>query len=240
MTHQDNTTARPALAGMLPRLLVPAALLLGACSSVDVDGTPALDAELSGILLDESYELIADMEICVHGRPDIPCVVSDADGAYAIALPEGEELIVTYERDGFVPTLRPVLIEGEQFSYWLMQSRPWFEQLAAATGTSLDPEKGMIGVQIFNTRAGARVALSPDAGLGPLYMNEDWAFDPTLEETSDLGMVGFSEVEPGGYAITATSGTTPCEPDEAARLSPTEARVIVLPGYLTNVPMRCN
>ena len=238
MKHDDLTSTRPTSSGL--RFLLPAALLLGACSGTDVDGAAALDAELSGIVLDEHYELVADMEICVVDRPDIPCAVSAGDGSYAIALPQDERLLIAYEKEGFLPTLRTVAVEDTLFSYWLMQSRAWFEQLAASADTSLDPDKGMVGVQIVDTRAGARVALHPDVGVGPLYMNEDWAFDPLLEETSELGMAGFAEVEPGGYALTAATGTTLCEAGAAASLSPTEAAVMVLPGYITHVSMRCD
>ena len=239
MGMKHDTTAKRPFASLLPFCLAAAPLLLG-CSTLDVDDAPELDAELSGIALDEHYEPIAGMGICVHDRPDVPCTTSAEDGSYAIALPAGEPLLIAYDKEAFLPTLRTVQVDDSLFSYWLMQSRTWFEELAATAGSSLDPDKGLVDVQIFNTRAGVRVALSPNAGVGPLYMNDDWEFDPTLEATGELGLVGFSEIEPGGYAVTAAHGTVPCEADESARLSPTEAAVTVLPGYLTHVAMHCD
>lgn len=222
---------------LLSLALLPLSL---ACSNnvapKEDDAPPVLDAAVSGIVIDESFEVVGGMRVCAIDEPEIPCTTTDALGKYTLAVPSQTRLTLSYEKDGFVPKLWPV-DTGETgfFSFWNMQRRSWYDAQAAALGVSFDSSLGIVSLQV-NGEAGVTFRIDPPLGNGPFYTDAKLAADPALLWTSDSGVGAFLNVPPGVYAASFLHPYAAC----AAKGEETSANeVVVRAGYLTHVSAEC-
>src|SRR5258708_19271941 len=83
-------------------------VLLGvACSGND--NRTKLDWQVMRVVDPNHPEAVADVKVCVDGHADIACVKTDAQGHFSLGdLPGGTELVLDLEKDGYVPSLKPI------------------------------------------------------------------------------------------------------------------------------------
>lgn len=220
------------------------ALALCACGSDDGDSKqPAPDLSISWkeTVLDESSQVVEGMKVCAHGRADIPCATTDALGIFEIALPRGEELIFSYEKDAFVTKYRPMpaLETSSTFAVWFIQRKQWYDDAAAVFGGILDYSQGMIGAQSLGV-AGLTFELSPNDGTAPGYAEDvTFEFNSLLTETSVLGVGAFMNVPPGPHEVHFVHKTKTCAAKGWAGKDATWMKAEAFAGALTHVTMPC-
>jgi hypothetical protein len=172
---------------------------------------------------------VPGVKVCVYQQPSIPCVMSDADGVYTLeGLPPLQDIAITYEKDGFRPTLKA--IETASTDTDATGNPTYFEPATDADppiGSAVDwTDKGWVsffalGPGALNGDAGstvkivgdpgATVTISPQSGVGPLFVTDDNQFDTSATKLIDLSGYVFN-VDPGTYTMTFTDPNNDCEP----------------------------
>ncbi|MCC7538508.1 MAG: hypothetical protein IT379_19945 [Deltaproteobacteria bacterium] len=181
------------------------------------------------------------IEVCVHERPDIPCVHTDDEGAYALAgVPADSDIALTL-RDGanaYQPELLPLHTPAVDitFSPRILETE-LVGQLEDRAGVSLDPARSVV---LFYASAGpsgglpgVSAELVPDDAEALAYVTSSLSVSTTATETTMAGMGLFLDVPEGehrlrfsyeGRACAATPGSW--EGDE-----PGELRAPSVAGY---------
>jgi len=220
--------------------------LASACGASE-DSAPAnttptvrLDLTIQDLVADEKNDAVPDVKVCVDQRPEIPCVMTDAAGKYALAVPSGEDLVLSYEKADFFPKLRLMTAEAAAKPHliWYFQRKTWYASGASAFQGTMDFSKAILTPQ--TSGEGIKFELSPMTGVGPMYGKDvSFLFDTVPTETSNLGVGAFVNVEPGSYTITYKTSKT-CTPPAAWKSDvPNSVRVTARAGWLTYVFMGC-
>jgi hypothetical protein len=172
----------------------------------------------------------------VGGNGDIPCVDSEADGSFELVVPIGTAVLLSLNKDGYLPLLFP-LSGGTQRDRTMdvgitMATDQQAEDAADAAGATY-PEETTGGILAGAVREntenedspftftadgggeyifveGATVVLEPESGVGPVYLDADEAADSSLEATSASGRADFYNVEPGDYTLQFTHPELDC------------------------------
>ncbi len=187
-------------------------------------GDPPPTIAVSGSVEDFlSGDPIAGVDICAPSHPDVVCVFSDPDGLYELAgVPANEPVHFLGSRDDYRWGSGFVLATGE-------------EDLEVGRGALIDDTTaalqfglfgvdavdgtGIINIGTGNTidgdglgAAGITGELSPAAGDGPLYFDDDNQPTPDGTSSGAGGGVIFVNVPPGDYTVSLAGGD--CEVDE--------------------------
>jgi len=162
--------------------------------------------------------------VCVDGHPEVACATTDAGGSFKLqGVPAREDLIVTVDKEGFLPTLEMLQTNAE---FYVPMRVPIAVHRASDLPQYLDVAVDTTGTGVltffafaFNGKTtpdalpGVQVALSPATGGGPFYFNKNRKFDGTLKATDNFkgpfaddnvssGL--FLNVAPGDYKVTFT------------------------------------
>jgi len=227
-----------------------AALGVIGCSGESVDDGKHFDGLIHSFLVDEHYQVIEGVEMCVEGRTDIPCVKTDSEGIGDLPVPLNEEMVVTYEKDGYVTNRRLLFSspdKGKGLGTWIFQTKAWYDQEAATAQGEIDYSLGLVGLQSGFLGAND-FALDPDPPDDkPLQFHLIGGEIHWCVLDCDLGIVGFVDVPiktpPDKYhaLFTPPDGQT-CTPEAFACTEPGKGCVEfdVLPGVLTHVEVPCN
>jgi hypothetical protein len=203
----------------------------GAAGSTQ-DATPTPDAptvSVQGVALTSKGSPVAGVSVCLLQTTDhANCTTSDADGAWALAGAPADELVaITFVKEGFFPTLRPVVtarqtvkLTGSDAS--VLASGDWDGALvsvlenpaaaAGAMGTALDPNVGHIA---FLTATGGAEPTTPAAvTLGGTNKEEAPFFvdasGSLLNQTSGTRGL-FVNLPPGLYVVTFEGASGGCQ-----------------------------
>lgn len=183
-----------------------------------------LDWTLHSTVADEELVVQEGVRICAYGHSDIPCATTDKLGKADLALPSGRDLLVSYEKAGFVTKLREVSTkgaEGHGLGGWLFQRRTWYEDFVGTIQGTLDLQtKGAVSVETHHAGADVQFKLRRLDGphvdfIGPAYVCI-YNYSPHMvfcnqggTGEDDRGLAVFMNVEPGEYAIDIdTSGSS--------------------------------
>ena len=216
------------------------ALTTSACTTnTEPDLSPEdLPDTLSGIIYDEQREVVPGVEICVYEREEIPCATTNDKGQYDLRLPNGEDIVIRYAKDGFVPKLRMHRTQGAHWSFWQFQRRAHYVEQAARLDLNWDDSAAIVTAQ---SDPGVMIMLDPQAGVGPFYTDEEFNIDPELTETTNTGVGAYVNVPPGTYLVGATTmggSYSSCEADAWTDVEGV-GEVIAVAGHLTWTGMSC-
>jgi hypothetical protein len=168
---------------------------------------------------------IAGVEICVDGHAEVPCVTTDAQGAFTLRdLPSGSEIVLVLEKDGYVSALKPIETSFEDSEALRPITMSKATDAPPDLGFDIDT-KGAGSIDFFivvlpendagpaGPISGATATLSPAAGEGAIYFAKPGVLDPTLEATLSSGgnfdmrtatSGRFFNVPPGDYTVNFT------------------------------------
>jgi hypothetical protein len=223
--------------------------VLAACGGDDSSsggkdaGADASDStfKVTGILQDVSTAgPVADAEVCVNEFPAVTCVHTDATGHYVLAgIPKGVRFHLAWRKQGYQTLFHfmPAQTADIQKST-LIFPKSVMDGYAQVMGTTLDPAKGILSMQVGPAFVGTTFTMTPTSGIGPKYTNAQDMLDVTLNGTSSFGAGGWLNVEPGTYEGVAhpPSGTCSFRVPGAAVGS---AEIHVFAGAQTHVNFDC-
>lgn len=219
-----------------------------ACGSDD-DGAEAaakLDGLVHSTVFDEDAKVVAGVEMCVVGRPEIPCATTDELGIGELAVPKNAELVLSYEKAEFV-SKRRLLFSDESHETglgpWILQRKAWYDAVAQQLGGSIDYQLGMIGLQTGPIE-GVTFAVEPAAGKLVQFMTVNGKLEgcPASSTTCDFGVGGFFDVPPGKYRATFAAPNKTCTPKAFACAdgTPECVDIEVVAGELSFAFMTCD
>ena len=140
------------------------------------------------------------VELCIVETGD--CLLTNAEGSVTTEAPVGEEISVTFEKEGYMPYLIPFVVPEAPATFTLgMGSLSRFEFLYGLVMSPYPPEgTGSIVITADPPIAGVTFALS-DATAKAFYYDEEGNWDADLTETTSWGWGGFTEVSPGEVQV---------------------------------------
>jgi hypothetical protein len=203
-----------------------ACVVLAGCGSSDEKATPKLDATLRSLVVDECAVVVEGVKVCVDGRPEIPCATTDASGIADLAIPKNAELVISYQKDGFVPKLREYVSDQDVntgLGTWFLQRTTWYETESAKLGGQFDFTKGIVGFQT-DALLGLTSGLDPAEGQatadikGPIQFQvckQTGCPGPCIctgSTTCDAGTVGYGDVPLGKWKATFSAPGLTCTP----------------------------
>lgn len=171
---------------------------------------------------------VEGVEVCVHENSDVPCVMTDAKGKFALdGVPTEVAYLLTFHKDGYGKVVRQQPPAVADVTIYEPDSRLAKVDIAeadlAAAGVTPDDTKGSIGFgAAVNNDAGTEspfafkvaglldliflegytVSIDPKAGTGPVYRDADEEPDPSLTKSSEAGYGFFVDLPPGDYSLT--------------------------------------
>ena len=204
-----------------------------------IEGTP-----FSGTVRDfQSRTGVAGVRVCVYQQPEIPCTLSDQDGAYRLTVPPGD-LIMIYDQgqSPIIPQLTPLIVGDESFTWnQIVVGEASSAMMFGLWGQENDPTLGSVSVTSFvspresDGLQGAVTRMDPASGAGPLY-TANGVPSAVASVTDTNGLAAFLNVEPGeAYeASVSKEGWNCVVPSERE-----PASFPVVAGHLTGVTRRC-
>jgi hypothetical protein len=188
--------------------------------TVDASPPPVM---VSGTVVEAAGSApLVGARVCILDAPAIPCAITDAKGAYQIALPHW-----TTDLDVAVNVTAAGHLGFTGLTHQNANGVVWFGEIplmddAAATAMLQAqagfaypaPGKAFVQFSVFHASGGAATGatatLSPASGSGPVYAQPSGTLDPTLAAVTTNGYLMFGEVTPGKLSITVAS--VPCTP----------------------------
>jgi len=169
-----------------------------ACSQGEVpltqtigEGTTSFDGFLSPL---------EGVRACVVSHPSIPCTETEPDGLWEVCLPPSSEVVITYEKEGFMPTLVGIVTGNEPSAVPRARVQPLRPTTAVCDspwtkfGIACPPtDESLVFVKAVRAEqdsdalpqglAEVSVEFEPAAGLGPLYEGALGEIDETATAT---------------------------------------------------------
>jgi hypothetical protein len=201
---------------------------------------------------DGGTDPIAGALACVYQQPSIPCATTGANGVFTLrGLPTTSDVVVEVTHPGFRPVLRPIEtastpMDGTAFPISLRSNDADDSVLPVTLDWS---GKGVVtffaiaplpdgGGVTFGGDPGATVGLTPDAGDGPYFFQDDGTF--VASATALVGASGeYVNLDPGTYEITFADAVHDCAPISAPfggygfPVPPLSVRIPVVAGHIT-------
>jgi hypothetical protein len=136
----------------------------------------------------------AGVSVCVYGRVDLPCVLTDEDGTYEhLCIPEGDVGIL-FSKEGFASTLSLrvfVASIGQTVSGFIVNDADNARVFQAAGATYPRPGYGLVTVNDSRDRDGM-VATAVGTGVdGPFYSPDGATIVSNGTGTTGQGLVFF-------------------------------------------------
>ncbi len=184
-----------------------------ACDSSD-DGEETKKLTYTGHIVDAlDGAPLAGVELCITSPSGIPCVMTDASGAYTIPeLPARTRVTATVSKDDYYPVAAAFITRDADFTIDAVLLRKALVELAFTTaGVTLDTSMGAVLVRAYDpalgqtsTVAGVSGEITPDGGEGPFY-NDAQTIPADATATSDSGTWAVVNLAAGTYQV-RTSG----------------------------------
>lgn len=211
-------------------------LTLAGCGAAEPLPGEVIKATMHTSVLDQHSAGLSGVEICVDGQPAIACATTDAFGDAALAVPANSDIVLSFTKDGFVPTLREYRVGAEatlaDVGPWFMQPSGWYNQAAARIGGRVDLQKrGIVIAQTAADDIDFTIAPRRDGIVGPVFFKR--LGDRNLDFCMDgecMPMAAWVNVPPGGYGLRAAGYGAACHaaafacPDGSAGCASIKAR----------------
>jgi hypothetical protein len=203
---------------------------------------------------------LAGVNVCVYQMAGVPCVTTDAQGAFTLkGVPAQGEFVLTADKAGYRSIAQPMVTMGVNVNAATVGP------LAMAAVSDPDPpvgaaidwvNKGQVEFFVLGPGAllpdsgpegvpGATVTFTPASGVGPVFLSDQNSFDASAKTLIDA-LGGVYNVDPGNYTLTFTAANADCEnivvPVEGFGY-PGAAHQVTFPvikGYTTTVGTFCN
>ncbi len=198
---------------------------------------------------------VEGIEVCVDGRDDIDCTLSDADGIYTLdGVPGNEQVILTYMEDGYFPELIMVETRTEDIIFPLTSAHATTaeaELIPAVVNITPDEGMGHVGMAVFTQIGvdvveqmldGATVTIEPAGDAVATYLNPAGVPIAERTETSTNARLFFFNVPPGEVIVHVKHPTHQgCEVAGFGWTGPdtTSVRLVVRPGHVTAGSLKC-
>jgi hypothetical protein len=181
--------------------------------------------------------------------------MSDALGTATLDVPADQEIVFTFEKEGYGKWLMPTVSDGnhDTEAQRRMYTDAQFEATAAEVQTTYPWQGGIVGLVRFPSRAG--VTFTP-VGSSVDAVGDSFYFDSATNEYSldldaatgvvndwrlPLGAGGFTEVTPGEQQFELGGTAGDCEASWAwPGDTPNTIRIPVREGYRTYGSMVCS
>jgi hypothetical protein len=218
------------VAGSVPWLLAASCGSSGSAKSPDggpLDGASSVaeTVQVGGNIIEiKGGGPIAGAQICIVGRPEIPCATSGPDGSYTLSIPAWTtdvDIAFNVKAAGHLGTTG-LVHETTRGVTWL--SEPMYDDAAAAdlmnhAGFAYPAGgKSFVLVSVWSGSGGAlqgaTVSSSPAAGEGPAYADPIGDPDPTLTGITSNGYALIGGLTPGPVEITVSDPS--CHPVDIA------------------------
>jgi len=201
---------------MMRRGLVAGVMVVGmAAAGCDSDEAAPKKLTYSGHIVDAlDSKPLAGVELCITSPAGIPCVTTDAMGAYAIAgLPAETRVTATVKKAEYFPVNAAFITRTTDFTIDAVLLKTALVEVAfAAANVTLDTTKGAVLVRAYDPALGLSSAvegivgeIDPDAGDGPIYNSAD-SIPTDATSTSTSGTWAVVNLEAGTYQV-RSSGT---------------------------------
>jgi hypothetical protein len=168
---------------------------------------------------------LAGARVCAHGRSDLPCTTTDADGKYDHACLPAGEVLVHFSLAGYAPLLwlrTSAAGERHQLDTFLVRDADDQKLFVTANVTYPRAGYGMITVNDKTVADGTKIAAVTANVEGPFYSGDGTSIDPNATGTfgqrvtffvAPVGDVELTITSVGGNACVqladAFHGTTP-------------------------------
>jgi hypothetical protein len=191
---------------------------------VAVDGANVTASPGAGMVLETSGAPIAGAKVCILDHAELPCVMSDATGAYTMTLPHLTSNFLPIAMNvtapghlGFTGLLNEATTQLAWFSMVKLQDdASAMTELATQAGFTYPAAgNGFVVLTISNAAGpivGETATLAPGSGSGPVYFDDSGVPAPALTSTSSNGTVVFGDVTPGKIQIKVTGTDPTCSP----------------------------
>lgn len=208
--------------------LVTLALLAGGCVAsspeTPIDATP-VDAAMTHVAVSgqvagyPNFQRMEAAKITVVDHPEVEPVFSNAAGEFILyGVPAFTDVTVRFEKDTYVPcTSRVLRLQGEDYvmdgarQSLTMVPYDLAVALASYIGLELAPERAFVIATVLKVDRSylteATSVMTPLTGEPPVYLNDSWIPDPSLESTSMTGSVVFINYAPGVSEVAFAHGT---------------------------------
>lgn len=173
------------------------------------------EVEMRGLIQNLiSRDAIEGVTVEILDHPELGTATTGANGRWSIEnVPANQTYVVHFEIEGYMPAVsRYVAVAEADFAVasdtaLFMVSDGVVTTLANFVGVTIDPEKGIIALNVYGGPTagqlpGATAAISPASGAGPYYFGPDGLPDPALTETSSNSSVTVVNVDPGDIDVT--------------------------------------
>lgn len=192
--------------------------------------------------------------VCVVARADIPCVLSDAAGAFELpGAPRGVETGFVVSKAGYLSVARlgrnssaPTTMKVGVTSLASLATAQAFATAAGFTyptaGTSLVYVAAATpGSNGYEGLAGATISLTVPFAKGPVYVQEGGAPDPKATATTTDGGAYFSGVSPGPFEAVVMAPGKLCSNAVGGWASATTGHLagVALADTLTTISISC-
>jgi hypothetical protein len=188
----------------------------------------------------QEFPPLERVEVCVYGNNEVPCARTDDSGIFVLCnVPENEDLILSFEKDGYVSSLRMIVTRTADYDILaetvlgsiedgLSQAEMFGVDLRGIQGGALQffgarPADGVLAVatlegysvELADLDGEPAQCVAPDGdGEGPcdpIYL--DPGGEPNLDatESSKFGVGAIGNVAPGEYILRFSHPTYECD-----------------------------
>jgi hypothetical protein len=188
----------------------------------------------------QQFPPLERVKVCVHDDPSVPCVRTDDSGIFVLCnVPTNEDLILSFEKDGYVPSLRMIVTRTEDYDILaetvlgsiddgLMEAEKFGVDLRGIRGGALQffgarPGDGVLqvatleGFSVELTDADGEPATcvaedgKGEAPCQPIYLEPNGEPNLDLTESTRFGVGAIGNVNPGEYVLRFSHPDFVCE-----------------------------
>jgi len=158
------------------------------------------------------------VEICITSPAGIPCVTTNAQGAYTIAnLPSETRVTATLVKADFFSVNAAFITRTSDFTIDAVMLKTALVQLAfTAADIELDTTRGAVLVRAYDPAlgltsavAGIQGEISPASGQGPVYNSAD-SIPSDATATTESGTWAVVNLEAGTYQVRSSGSGRSC------------------------------
>jgi len=212
-------------------------------------GPAAETVALAAKIISEAKSPIPGATVCLRDS-QVPCVTSDASGAFTLDVPAHQEIAITVSADGFAARLLTASTVGKGLT-WTITLPAGDSQAARYTKLGTTRPDAASGAIVANTRApngidhgldGVTMSVDPPSGHGPFYFAPDGAPDASRTSTSTYAEIIVAGLAPGVVEVTTGPADVTCVPSFGGWPSnrPGSVRVPIVAGFETRLVMQCH